>query len=100
MGSDIYSIQEGPVVTCTLLMIHEMLETQVPNWKHVLKSRIKYLVPLGINQVAPSHATFSLWITLRLGKWRRQFMRLRHSNYLLNLKNPPFKAFRFSHLSL
>ncbi|OBU00095.2 hypothetical protein VE01_01833 [Pseudogymnoascus verrucosus] len=66
IGLDIYSSRDEAVATCTLLMISELLSTQIQNWKRVLKGRIDFLGPLGIDGFSDGHHSSTSWVTLRL----------------------------------
>lgn len=68
MGSDIYSIRDGPVATYTLLMIRELFAAQLPNWERVLKERVNLLNSLGIDRSSNGYCASTLWATLRFGK--------------------------------
>lgn len=69
IGLDIYSSRDEAVATCTLLMISELLSTQIQNWKRVLKGRIDFLGPLGIDGFSDGHHSSTSWVTLRLGMY-------------------------------
>lgn len=57
------------MAACTLLMISELLSTQVQHWKHVLKGRIDFIGSLGIDGFSDGHHGSTSWVTLRLGMY-------------------------------
>lgn len=67
IGADIYSSRDEAIAACTLLMITELLSTQIQQWKGVLKGRIEFHEQLGIDGFSDGHRGSSSWVLLRFG---------------------------------
>jgi hypothetical protein len=50
-------------------MISELMSTQIQDWKRLLKGRIDFLGPLGIDGFSGGHHGSTSWVTLRLGMY-------------------------------
>jgi hypothetical protein len=67
IGSDMYSNRDEAIAACTLLMISELMSTQIQQWRDVLKGRIDFLAPLGIDGFSDGHRASASWMALRFG---------------------------------
>ncbi|KAH7399961.1 hypothetical protein BKA64DRAFT_670801 [Cadophora sp. MPI-SDFR-AT-0126] len=71
LGSDLYSDRQEVVAAQTLLVIRELMSSEMRHWKNIVRERVNVLSTLGIDGFTDGHRGAAAWTILRLGKFRQ-----------------------------
>ncbi|PVH89305.1 hypothetical protein DL98DRAFT_524089 [Cadophora sp. DSE1049] len=66
LGSDLYSDRQEVVAAQTLLVIRELMSSEIRHWKNIVRNRVNVLATLGIDGFSDGHRGSAAWAILRL----------------------------------